>query len=236
MKKFKIISTCASLLLMVALLVFGVYAATSVSFGISSTVSFKCENVFIKVTAGLGESVSEDPVPVYYYSKPTTGQKNVTELATKGLGNASFEDEKDGGNVITYYLEITSLHGMDINLMLGYNWEGISKYNLKDTTKKGAVEVSASYKTKEENGTYGEATSIGSKAPTIDTTKGKETRVAASNNMKFNAKSTTLFIITLTLKDKAMVYALTDAKLTIKFNAAIDPVQNIDKENTAQGN
>ena len=71
MKKFKIISTCASLLLMVALLVFGVYAATSVSFGISSTVSFKCENVFIKVTAGLGESVSEDPVPVYYYSKPT---------------------------------------------------------------------------------------------------------------------------------------------------------------------
>ena len=48
MKKFKIISTCASLLLMVALLVFGVYAATSVSFGISSTVSFKCENVFVK--------------------------------------------------------------------------------------------------------------------------------------------------------------------------------------------
>lgn len=235
MKKFKIISTCASLLLMVALLVFGVYAATSVSFGISSTVSFKCENVFIKVTAGLGESVSEDPVPVYYYSKPTTGQKNVTELATNGLVAAQFEDEKEGGNVITYYLEITSLHGMDINLMLGYNWEGISKYNLKDTTEKGAVEVSASYKTKEENGEYGNVTSIDSTTPTIET-NGKETRAAASRNMTFKTKSTTLFIIKLTLKDKAMVYALTDAKLTIKFNAAIDPVQNIDKENTTQGN
>ena len=233
MKKFKIISTCASLLLMVALLVFGVYAATSVSFGISSTVSFKCENVFIKVTAGQGESVSNNAV--YYYSKPTGDQKNVTELATNGLGNASFEDEKDGGNVITYYLEITSLHGMDINLMLGYNWEGISKYNLKDTTKKGAVDVSASYKTKEENGTYGSATSIDSTTPTIGT-DGKETRVAASSNMTFKTKSTTLFIIKLTLKDGAMVYALTNAKLTIKFNAAIDPVQNIDKENTTQGN
>ena len=217
MKKFKIISTCASLLLMVALLVFGVYAATSVSFGVSSTVSFKCENVFIKVTAGLGESVPEKPAPEYYYA-------------------AQFEDEKVGGNVITYYLEITSLHGMDINLMLGYNWEGISKYNIKDTTKGGAVEVSVSYKTKEENGTYGNATSIDSTTPTIDTTSGKETRAAASRNMTFKTKSTTLFIIRLTLKDKAMVYALTNAKLTIKFNAAIDPVQNIDKENTTQGN
>lgn len=235
MKKFKIISTCASLLLMVALLVFGVYAATSVSFSVSSTVSFKCENVFIKVTAGLGESVPENPVPVYYYSKPTTGQKNVTELATKGLDAAQFEDEKEGGNVITYYLEITSLHGMDINLMLGYNWEGISKYNIKDTTKNGAVEVSASYKTKEENGEYGNATSIDPTTPTIEA-NGKETRAAASSNMTFKTKSTTLFIIKLTLKDKAMVYALTNAKLTIKFNAAIDPVQNIDKENTTQGN
>lgn len=235
MKKFKIISTCASLLLMVALLVFGVYAATSVSFSVSSTVSFKCENVFIKVTAGLGESVPENPVPVYYYSKPTGDQKNVTELATKGLASAQFEDEKEGGNVITYYLEITSLHGMDINLMLGYNWEGISKYNIKDTTKNGAVEVSASYKTKEENGEYGNATSIDPTTPTIEA-NGKETRAAASSNMTFKTKSTTLFIIKLTLKDKAMVYALTNAKLTIKFNAAIDPVQNIDKENTTQGN
>lgn len=235
MKKFKIISTCASLLLMVALLVFGVYAATSVSFSVSSTVSFKCENVFIKVTAGLGESVLENPVPVYYYSKPTGDQKNVTELATKGLDAAQFEDEKEGGNVITYYLEITSLHGMDINLMLGYNWEGISKYNIKDTTQNGAVEVSASYKTKEENGEYGNATSIDSTTPTIEA-NGKETRAAASSNMTFKTKSTTLFIIKLTLKDKAMVYALTNAKLTIKFNAAIDPVQNIDKENTTQGN
>ena len=235
MKKFKIISTCASLLLMVALLVFGVYAATSVSFSVSSTVSFKCENVFIKVTAGLGESVPESPVPEYYYSKPTGDQKNVTELATKGLASAQFEDEKEGGNVITYYLEITSLHGMDINLMLGYNWEGISKYNIKDTTKNGAVEVSASYKTKEENGEYGNATSIDPTTPTIEA-NGKETRAAASSNMTFKTKSTTLFIIKLTLKDKAMVYALTNAKLTIKFNAAIDPVQNIDKENTTQGN
>lgn len=235
MKKFKIISSCASLLLMVALLVFGVYAATSVSFGVSSTVSFKCENVFIKVTAGLGESVPENPEPVYYYSKPTTGQKDVTELAAEGLASAQFEDEKEGGNVITYYLEITSLHGMDINLMLGYNWEGISKYNIKDTTKGGAVEVSASYKTKEENGEYGNATSIAPTTPTIEA-NGKETRAAASRNMTFKTKSTTLFIIRLTLKDKAMVYALTNAKLTIKFNAAIDPVQNIDKENTTQGN
>lgn len=235
MKKFKIISTCASLLLMVALLVFGVYAATSVSFSVSSTVSFKCENVFIKVTAGLGESVPENPGPVYYYSKPIGDQKNVTELATKGLDAAQFEDEKEGGNVITYYLEITSLHGMDINLMLGYNWEGISKYNIKDTTKNGAVEVSASYKTKEENGEYGNATSIDPTTPTIEA-NGKETRAAASSNMTFKTKSTTLFIIKLTLKDKAMVYALTNAKLTIKFNAAIDPVQNIDKENTTQGN
>lgn len=49
-KRMKIISTVASLVLAVALMAFGVYAASNITFNINSTVSYKFTDALIKVT------------------------------------------------------------------------------------------------------------------------------------------------------------------------------------------
>ena len=50
-KKIKIFSTIASLCLAVALMAFGVYAATNVSYNVTSTITFDAADVFVTINA-----------------------------------------------------------------------------------------------------------------------------------------------------------------------------------------
>ena len=61
MRKFKIITTTAALLLMVALMAFGVYAANSATFSVSGTIKFNCTDVYVKITYGLVDVTSFGP-------------------------------------------------------------------------------------------------------------------------------------------------------------------------------
>ena len=49
-RKFKLFATVASLCLSVALMAFGVYAATSVSYSVNGTVSYNMTDVLVTVT------------------------------------------------------------------------------------------------------------------------------------------------------------------------------------------
>lgn len=50
MKKTKLIATIASVVLVIALIGFGVYAATSVSFGVTSKINYVVRDVFVDIT------------------------------------------------------------------------------------------------------------------------------------------------------------------------------------------
>ena len=231
MKKFKIISTCASLILMIAMLAFGVYAAsTKVSFSVTGTVSFKCENVFIKVAGSIVENNATLPPSTqeYYYSKPTGDQKNVTELATKGLGAGEFIDEDNAGKakkILTYYVEVVNLHSMDINLKLDYTWICESKYNSKTNTDvtKSAVKVDAYYQDK--TGASYDTTKNYLTGATIShsgTEIVQDTIETNTTAVNFGANSSRLFVVTLTINDDALVYKLTpNSSLKLSIDASL---------------
>lgn len=227
MKKFKIISTCASLVLMLAMLAFGVYAAsTKVSLSVTGTVSFKCENVFIKVAGSIVENNATLPPSTqdYYFSKPASGEKSLEDLKTKGLGAGEFVDEDNAGaakKTLTYYVEVVNLHSMDINLKLDYTWVCSSKYNSSTNTDvtKSAVKVDAYYQNK--TGANYDATHNDLTGATISHSGTQDTIKATTNAINFVAKSSRLFVVTLTINDDALVYKLTDSLLTISIDASL---------------
>ena len=229
MKKFKIISTCTSLVLVLALLAFGVYSANIVTFSISSTVSFTVQDVYIKVAAGLGSSVPNNPEPTYYYSQPAEDQKNIKDLDS--LGDAKFVDEDENGNnkinTISYYLYIENLHSMDIHLMFSYEWQGSSKYNAGVTSGNGAVSV-APVNTSDKNNKF----TFNDQVITHED-KSEQIKISSStNSLTFKAKEIKTLIITLTMEDKAMVYKLTNGSFNLKVKASLNEINNMgDNEN-----
>lgn len=104
-KNFKLFSTIASLCLAVALMAFGVWAATSVSLGVTSKVSFTVSDVFVNITgkATLGGVQEGETFTATSY----TGTVANTELDNKTweIGTIAFTSEKD---VIVYTLEISN--------------------------------------------------------------------------------------------------------------------------------
>lgn len=223
MKKFKIISTCTSLVLMLALLAFGVYASKDVTLSISGTVSFTCNDVFIKVAAGLGDTVPNNPT--YYYSQPHEGEKNISELNTLGNSNFYDEDSENGyNNTISYFVYIENLHNMPIYLMYEYLWAGDSKYNAQNTNLDGAVTVTT------------QDVSDGTKNITF---KNQEKETNVTNNVRndkisssteclvFKEKEVKKLIITLTMNSDAMIYKLTNGSFNLKVMANLDAFRSI---------
>lgn len=226
MKKFKIISTCTSLVLMLALLAFGVYAANIVTFSISSTVSFAVQDVYIKVAAGLGSEVPNPEDLIFYYSQPEADQKNISQLTS--LGNDNFVDEDENSNkknTISYYLYIENLHSMAINLKLEYSWQGSSKYNAQDTALDGAVAVTtvSSSSTNNDNLTFGGQT----KTPTVDDGVRTDLISSSTDNLVFVANEAKTLIVTLTMKDEAMVYKLVNGNFNLKVKASLDVISTM---------
>lgn len=133
-RKFKVITTCAALVLMVAIMAFGVYAAVnSVSISVSGTISFKCTDVYIKVTYGIVGDSTKTYGP--YFSQPgeaiswkDEGGNAVTFDTTNNtfankLPDMVFTETGDSTMpTCTYFITVENLHGMDIGLSLGYKW------------------------------------------------------------------------------------------------------------------
>ena len=132
MRKFKVISTCAALLLMVALMAFGVYAANIVTISVSGTVSFKCTDVYIKINYGLivGDTVTNLGD---YYSQPgdpvtwKESQDATNTVSLAALPELKFTEENISN---TYYITVQNLHGMPIYFNFGYKWENSFENNL----------------------------------------------------------------------------------------------------------
>ena len=104
-RKFKLFATLASLCLSVALMAFGVYAATNVTYNVTSTVSFAAQvagQFSWEITGGTLDD-----------GKARTGSETAiigTETHTEGafsqtreLGNVEFHPE-NGDNVVVYYI------------------------------------------------------------------------------------------------------------------------------------
>lgn len=134
MRKFKLISTFAALILMVALMAFGVYAVSSVSVTVSGTITFECIDVYINVTYGIVGGTTYGP----YSSQPGntmtwTGKDKNGDDATFDMNNPlpqlpemkfteTNDDNDDTMPTCTYFITVENLHGMDIGLSLGYKW------------------------------------------------------------------------------------------------------------------
>ncbi len=105
-KNFKLFSTIASLCLAVALMAFGVWAATSVSLGVTSKVSFTVSDVFVNIT-GKATLGGEDVASAAFTATSYTGTVANTKLdnETWAIGTIAFTSEKD---VIVYTLEISN--------------------------------------------------------------------------------------------------------------------------------
>ena len=219
MKKFKIITTCTSIVLMLALLAFGVYASTNVvTLSVSGTVSFSVTNVFVKVAAGLGASVPASPT--YYYSQPASGQASINDLTS--FGNDNFVDE-DKKNTISYYLYIENMHSMAIYLMFSYEWQGSSKYNAQDTTKDGAVSVTTagSSTVNNNNLTFKAQT----KTPTVVSGVRTDKISSSTDCLVFKANEAKTLIVTLRMSDEAMLYKLTNGNFNLKVRADLNPIK-----------
>lgn len=105
-KNFKLFSTIASLCLAVALMAFGVWAATSVSLGVTSKVKFTVSDVFVDIT-GKATLGGEDVASAAFTATSYTDKVANAELNNKTweIGTIAFTSEKD---VIVYTLEISN--------------------------------------------------------------------------------------------------------------------------------
>lgn len=103
-KGFKIATTVASLCLAVALLAFGVYAATSSTLTINSTVSFTSQDVQVlwewSVEGGSLSATNSD-------SYQTTAEGTVDDKEVS-LGTVNFVTTSEAGKQITYTIKCTN--------------------------------------------------------------------------------------------------------------------------------
>ncbi|MBE7082493.1 MAG: hypothetical protein E7378_02280 [Clostridiales bacterium] len=141
MRKYKIFTAVAALLLAISLLSFGVYASQSINVKVTSTVSFQVHDVYIRARFGQAQSVSANGgkytwvektnlVQEVYTRNQTTGK--FQELATSyplipddANGNPQkiiLTDDTATSATAYFFLTVENLHGMPINLKLSSLW------------------------------------------------------------------------------------------------------------------
>lgn len=126
MKKFKIISTCVAVLLMVALMSFGVYAMNTVSVSVSGTISFTCTDVYVELSYGLikgADTTTKGP----YKSQPgesVTWKDSKDANVTIGSGDAVLPllEFNEVNSECTYFVTATNKNGMPIWFNFGYKF------------------------------------------------------------------------------------------------------------------
>ena len=109
-RKFKLFATLASLCLSVALMAFGVYAATNVSYTVTSTVSFDSQVTGQFAWEVVGGTMADESIRTGSETA-LVGSEIHTEgkytVATRDLGNVKF-DPAENKNEIVYYVSFTN--------------------------------------------------------------------------------------------------------------------------------
>lgn len=142
MKKFKIISTCVAVLLMVALMSFGVYAMNTVSVSVSGTISFTCTEVYVELSYGLikgAKTTTKGP----YKSQPgesVTWKDSDNNNVTIGVDDAKLPELAfdEANNECTYFVTVTNKNGMPIWFNFGYKFA-----NNTDTATNNSITATA---------------------------------------------------------------------------------------------
>lgn len=221
MRKVKMLTTIISLVLMVALLAFGVYAAKTVTFTVGANVTFTVSDVYIEVYYGQEGATPSGP----YYTDEKTSEPKLK--AEDKLPDLSFTDQV---LELEYFISVKNLHDMDIHLRFGYEWTGSSKYSANDTSKE-AVSVIAKIAEADESGNYdfeSQTAITNNKTPTTDANTGIRTDVISGTTPDYSvsAQSTNKFKITLILNKPATSYVL-NGGLQLKMKAALEAITEI---------
>ena len=150
-RKFKLFATIASLCLCLALMAFGVYAASTVKYTASGSVSFEVSDVFVTMQSTLKSTVGGTPAA----DIAKTAQKSYTEDGAKvPSATTEYTDTFDE-------VKFTKT-GDNIVLTVTITNDGASKVNVKFTVTKPAdgtagITSSVEYKKGAEVATYTEA-------------------------------------------------------------------------------
>lgn len=124
-RKFKLFATIASLCLCLALMAFGVYAASAVKYTASGSVSFEVSDVFVTMQSTLKSTVGGTPAA----DIAKTAQKSYTEDGVK-VPSATTE-YSDAFDVVKF-----TKTGDNIILTVTITNDGASKVNVKFTVTK----------------------------------------------------------------------------------------------------
>lgn len=113
-KRVKLFTTIASLCLAVALMAFGVYAATQAKFSVSSTVAFESKTVFIDISgtvAGMANEGDTKLVKSFSYAHDKSDTDKIDK--TWQIGAMTFDEDH---KTITYTIEFTNQSEFAINI------------------------------------------------------------------------------------------------------------------------
>lgn len=182
-RKFKLFATIASLCLCLALMAFGVYAASAVKYTASGSVSFEVSDVFVTMQSTLKSTVGGQPATDI--AKPA--QKSYTGEGDAAKVPSTTEAYQDTFNVVQF-----KKTGDNIVLTVTITNDGASKVNVKFTVTKpenvNGITSEVKYKKGEEptETTYQEATGL-------DLTQGEKAVVVLTitlANMEYTVEST----------------------------------------------
>ena len=207
MRKFKLISTCASLVLMIALMAFGVYASKSVTLSIGGTITYHVSDVYIRVKYGLENGSNSGDL--YTLEDPILG-------STGTLPSSEFTEEND---VLTYFVEVENLHSMDIHLRFSYSFETSSKYSNES--------VLVSVKTFEGTSSTGTSYTNSSTKNSLSDGITKYTNIGDTKDITFKEKTTLTLKISLSLQEDAKNYKLTKCPLKLKMYAGLETITDL---------
>lgn len=219
MKKFKIITTICALILTIALLGFGVYAATKSKFTIKSTISFEVTDTFVKVSYGVENIQDFGP----YYSDSRYGEPLLSNY--KNLPNLKFTEEE---RVYTYYLKIENLHQQadqeNLHLRMAYRWKDSTKY------EGNAITVNSVFYTyvQGEEGLEEIANEEWENTETFERVDGKTNSINyyQSEDLDFVDQTTVMLKIIITLAEDATDYAL-NGGLELKVLASLQTTNEL---------
>ena len=139
-KRIKLFSTIASLCLAVALMAFGVWAATSAEFKATSTVAFTSTTVLIDVTGRVEGFATQENGKSASYSKPANPNSVEKFDETWEIGALTFDEDHQ---TITYTVTITNKSEFAITVALHNAFTTTTDFEYEETGRDGFANIAS---------------------------------------------------------------------------------------------
>ena len=101
MKKFKLLASIASMCLAIAVLCFGVFAASSVTYTISGTITYDVSDVFVNVKTSVysfADALSSDNLKTYADGIKAKGAQEADQTVSISSANKTFKYTNQTGS------------------------------------------------------------------------------------------------------------------------------------------